>query len=58
MHAEHSDSCEQPGGSGPTLASEKLEERDGIDVSKAAVGQIMIAGELHEPKACLGGRGH
>jgi len=35
---------------GPTLASEKLEERDGIEVSKETVRQIMISEELHEPK--------
>lgn len=35
---------------GPTLASEKLEERDGIDVSKETVRQIMIQEGLHKPK--------
>lgn len=35
---------------GPTPASEKLEKRDGIDVSKETVRQIMISEELHEPK--------
>lgn len=35
---------------GPTLASEKLEEREGLEVSKETVRQIMISEELHEPK--------
>jgi transposase len=37
-------------GFGPTLASEKLLEREGIKVSKETVRQIMIAAELHRPK--------
>jgi len=37
-------------GFGPTLASEKLLERDGIKVSKETVRQIMIAAGLHRPK--------
>ena len=35
---------------GPTLASEKLAERDGITVSKETVRQIMIEVGLHVPK--------
>jgi predicted DNA-binding protein (UPF0251 family) len=35
---------------GPTFASEKLLERDGIKVSKETVRQIMIQEGLHEPK--------
>jgi transposase len=35
---------------GPTLASEKLWERDGIKVSKETVRQIMIEEGFHEPK--------
>ena len=38
-------------GFGPTLASEKLLERDGIKVSKETVRQIMIMSELHKPKS-------
>ena len=37
-------------GFGPTLASEKLLERDGIKVSKETVRQIMITAGLHQPK--------
>lgn len=37
-------------GFGPTLASEKLLERDGIRVSKETVRQIMIEKGLHQPK--------
>jgi hypothetical protein len=37
-------------GFGPTLASEKLLERDGIRVSKETVRQIMIDAGLHQPK--------
>ena len=37
-------------GFGPTLASEKLLERDGIKVSKETVRQIMITSGLHKPK--------
>ena len=37
-------------GFGPTLASEKLFERDRIKVSKETVRQIMIASGLHKPK--------
>jgi len=37
-------------GFGPTLAREKLAERDGIIVSKKTVRQIMIASGLHQPK--------
>ena len=37
-------------GFGPTLASEKLSERDGIQVSKETVRQIMITAGLHQPK--------
>jgi transposase len=35
---------------GPTLASEKLLELEGIQVSKETVRQLMIEAELHEPK--------
>ena len=35
---------------GPTLASEKLWERNGIKVSKETVRQMMIEEGLHEPK--------
>jgi transposase len=35
---------------GPTLASEKLEEREGLKVSKETVRQIMIQEGLHKPK--------
>lgn len=35
---------------GPTLASEKLWERDGIKVSKETVRQMMIQEGLHNPK--------
>ena len=37
-------------GFGPTLASEKLSERDGIIVSKETVRQIMIDAGLHQAK--------
>ncbi|MDY6847398.1 MAG: helix-turn-helix domain-containing protein, partial [Chloroflexota bacterium] len=37
-------------GFGPTLASEKLWERDGIKVSKETVRQMMIQAGLHSPK--------
>jgi len=37
-------------GFGPTFASEKLAERDGITVSKETVRQIMIDVGLHQPK--------
>ena len=37
-------------GFGPTLASEKLLERDGIKVCKETVRQIMIRAGLHQPK--------
>lgn len=37
-------------GFGPTFASEKLGERDEIDVSKETVRQIMIRAGLHKPK--------
>jgi len=37
-------------GFGPTLASEKLSERDGIIVSKETVRQIMINAGLHQAK--------
>ena len=37
-------------GFGPTLASEKLFERDGIKVSKETIRQIMIVSGLHKPK--------
>ncbi len=37
-------------GFGPTLASEKLLERDGIKVSKETVRKIMIEEGLHQPK--------
>lgn len=36
---------------GPTLAAEKLAERDGISVSKETVRQWMIAKGFHKPKA-------
>lgn len=39
-------------GFGPTLASEKLLERDGIKVSKETVRQIMIMSGMHKPKTC------
>ena len=35
---------------GPTLASEKLWERDQLSVSKETVRQLMIVEELHQPK--------
>lgn len=35
---------------GPTLASEKLKEREGLKVSKETVRQIMIQEGLHKPK--------
>ena len=35
---------------GPTMASEKLEEREGLEVSKETVRQIMIQEGLHKPK--------
>ena len=35
---------------GPTLASEKLWERDGLKVSKETVRQLMITEGLHKPK--------
>lgn len=35
---------------GPTFASEKLAERDGITVSNETVRQIMIEAGLHQPK--------
>jgi transposase len=37
-------------GFGPTFACEKLNERDGIRVSKETVRQIMIEAGLHRPK--------
>jgi len=37
-------------GFGPTLASEKLWERNGVKVSKETVRQIMISEGLHRPK--------
>lgn len=37
-------------GFGPTLASEKLWERNGVKVSKETVRKIMIAEGLHKPK--------
>ena len=37
-------------GFGPTLASEKLLERDGIKVSKETVRQMTIAAVVHQPK--------
>jgi hypothetical protein len=37
-------------GFGPTLACEKLSERDGVQVSKETVRQILIAEGLHQPK--------
>jgi predicted DNA-binding protein (UPF0251 family) len=37
-------------GFGPTLASEKLFERDGVKVSKETVRQIMITSGMHKPK--------
>lgn len=43
LHAEYK-------GFGPTLASEKLWERNGIKVSKETVRQMMIAEGLHRPK--------
>lgn len=38
-------------GFGPTLASEKLAERDDLKVSKETVRQIMIEAGLHRPKS-------
>lgn len=35
---------------GPTLASEKLEERDGLKLSRESIRQIMIAEELWKPR--------
>ena len=37
-------------GFGPTLASEKLSERDSVKVSKESVRQIMIEAGLHKLK--------
>jgi transposase-like protein len=37
-------------GFGPTLAAEKLAERDGLVVSRETVRRWMIAEELHEPR--------
>lgn len=45
-------------GFGPTLASEKLFERDGVKVSKETVRQIMIAEGLHQPKTRKKDRTH
>ena len=45
-------------GFGPTLASEKLSERDGVQVSKETVRQIMIAEGLHQPKTRKKNRTH
>jgi transposase len=45
-------------GFGPTLASEKLAERDGLPVSKETVRQIMIAAGLHQPKTRKKNRMH
>jgi len=45
-------------GFGPTLASEKLSERDGVQVSKETVRQIMIAEGLHQPKTRKKDRTH
>jgi len=45
-------------GFGPTLAREKLAERDGIIVSKETVRQIMIASGLHQPKTRKNDRIH
>ena len=45
-------------GFGPTLASEKLSERDGIQISKETVRQIMIAEGLHRPKTRKKDRTH
>ncbi len=45
-------------GFGPTLASEKLLERDEIMVSKETVRQIMIDAGLHQPKTRKKGRIH
>jgi transposase len=43
--------CTDYQGFGPTLASEKLAERDGLVVSKETVRQIMINAGLHQPKS-------
>jgi hypothetical protein len=43
IHADYADF-------GPTLASEKLWERNGIKVSKETVRQMMIEEDLHKPK--------
>lgn len=45
-------------GFGPTLASEKLDERDGLKVSKETVRQIMIEAGLHRPKTRKKDRTH
>jgi hypothetical protein len=45
-------------GFGPTLASEKLSERDGIQVSKETVRQLMIAEGVHQPKTRKKDRTH
>jgi transposase len=45
-------------GFGSTLASEKLDERDGLKVSKETVRQIMIEAGLHRPKTRKKDRTH
>jgi transposase len=45
-------------GFGPTLASEKLVERDGLKVSKETVRQIMVEAGLHRPKTRKKDRTH
>lgn len=45
-------------GFGPTLASEKLAERDSLKVSKETVRQIMIEAGLHRPKTRKKDRTH
>lgn len=45
-------------GFGPTLASEKLAERDDLTVSKETVRQIMIQVGLHQPKTRKKKRSH
>ncbi len=45
-------------GFGPTLASEKLAERDGIQVSKETLRQILIEEGLHRAKTKKKGKAH
>ncbi len=50
--------CEEYQGFGPTLASEKLAQRDDLEVSKETVRQIMIQAGLHQPKSRKRDRTH